>query len=106
VNATAWQLVARLRKSLEIVPGATSAAIFEGRTWTLIELIAASNDSVYTIALRLGMKPPTERKVIVPGGHQSWLFATAEHLEPGRGIKARVTVSIIGPRNTERLVPS
>lgn len=105
MNAIGWQLVAKMRKSLEIVPGATSAAIFEGRTWTLIELIAASADSVYTIAMKLGMKPPTERRITVPGGHQSWLFATTDALEPGRGTGAKVTVSIIGPRNTERLAP-
>lgn len=105
MNAVAWQVVAKMRKALEIVPGATSAAIFEGRTWSLIELIAASNDSVYTLALKLGMKPPTERQILAPGSRESWLFATTDALEPGRA-GAKVTISIIGPRNTERLVQS
>jgi hypothetical protein len=105
VNSVCWQVVAKMRKALEIIPGATSAAVYEGKTWTLVELVAASSDAAYSIALRLGMTP-TQRRITVPGGHESWVFGTIDGLEPGRGIKAKVTISVIGPRNTERLVPS
>jgi hypothetical protein len=101
MNERGWQVVARLRKSIEMLPGAMSAAIFEGRTWTLIEVIAASDDSVYTLALLLGMGTPKERQISnSKGDYQRWLFASAEHLEPGRGAKGGglVTVNIIGPR--------
>jgi hypothetical protein len=37
INERGWQLVTRLRQSLENVPSAQGASIFEGRTWTLIE---------------------------------------------------------------------
>jgi hypothetical protein len=104
INERGWQLVTRLRKSIELTPGAMSASIFEGRTWTLIAVGAATDDSVYSLALLLGLGTPKERRIAdSSGGYQRWLYATGEQIERGRGLsRGLVKIDIIGPRHQDQ----
>jgi len=106
INERGWQLVTRLRKSIELTPGAMSASIFEGRTWTLIEVGTATDDSVYSLALLLGLGPPKERRIAgSSGGYERWVYATGEQIERGRGLsRGLVKIDIIGPRRQKPAV--
>jgi hypothetical protein len=95
VTERAWKLIGSLRLAITMLPNATSVAIFESRTWTLISVGAATEDSVFALALLLGLSKPKERRVETPEGYRRWLFASAERTERGRGL---IQINVTGPR--------
>lgn len=103
MNARAIQLVGRLRHSLDLVPGAASAEIWESRAWTLVTVVAATPDSCYSLALLLGAGAPRERRVTgAGGGYVRWLCASSQRTERGRGL---VQMDIVGASAGGAVVP-
>jgi hypothetical protein len=103
VNALAIELIARLRGAIELVPGAPSVSLFEGRAWSYACVAAATEDTCYSLAELLGAPPPKERRVACEGGYHVWFAATIKRYERGFG---EVQIDIISPRRDEPSAPA